>query len=333
MPPTRAFSETRLVNGSTGDPSLYIDYPGLNNALLFDAGENFRLDNERLGDLEAVFLTHHHVDHFIGFDRIMRANIDKDKTLHVFGPDGTIRKVYDRIKSYEYQYFPFQKIAVKVTELLPGLMRTALLECTKKFPEPEISEHSCSGRVIYQNADLHIEAVPVEHTVSCWAFALVEATGYHPDPSKLESGVLRSGPWVPEALRLLREGADPKTTLEVGGGSFTLAKLAEDYFSISPGARVAYVTDTLWAESIRSNLVQLAKGAWRLYCDSYYSIAQQKQANTHKHMTATHAAELAKLAKVDQLVLMHFAPRYVGKYESLIEEAKAIFPKVTAELG
>ena len=27
MPPARTFSEIRLVNGSTGDPVLFIDYP------------------------------------------------------------------------------------------------------------------------------------------------------------------------------------------------------------------------------------------------------------------------------------------------------------------
>src|SRR5215470_12374185 len=39
MAKDRAISEAFLVNGSTGDPVLYVDYPGRNNALLFDAGE------------------------------------------------------------------------------------------------------------------------------------------------------------------------------------------------------------------------------------------------------------------------------------------------------
>ena len=61
-----------LVNGSTGDPALLVDYPGRDDAILFDAGENCSLDSKILGDLRAVFLSHHHVDHFIGFDRIVR---------------------------------------------------------------------------------------------------------------------------------------------------------------------------------------------------------------------------------------------------------------------
>lgn len=99
MPGQRAFRERRLVNGSPGDPVLFVDDPGRDNALLLDSGDNAALGDDRLGDLEAVFVTHHHVDHFIGFDRIVRANLDRDKALHVYGPAGTIGKVYQRIKT------------------------------------------------------------------------------------------------------------------------------------------------------------------------------------------------------------------------------------------
>ena len=68
MPVPRAFRELRLVNGSTGDPALFVDDPGRDNAILIDAGENASLGDDRLGDLEAVLLTHHHVDHFVGID-------------------------------------------------------------------------------------------------------------------------------------------------------------------------------------------------------------------------------------------------------------------------
>jgi ribonuclease Z len=330
--PARAFSTVQLVNGSTGDPVLYLDYPGSDNALLFDGGENCGLTMAQLGDLEAAFITHHHVDHFVGMDRIIRANMDRDKVLHLFGPVNTIRKVYDRITAYEYPFFPFQKIVVKVTELLPGRSRTAVLECTKKFPEPEVAEAEWDGPVCYENANLRVEAAHAEHTVPCLSFALAEKTGYHPDPAKLAAGTLKSGAWVQEALKLLRAGADPATRLQIDGGSFSLEALAEKYFAKSAGARVAYVTDTFWSDAVRPELAKLAKGAWRLYCDSFYAKAQAKQAAQYKHMIAPQAGELAKLAKVEQLVLIHFATRYAGKYQQLIDEAAAVFPRVSAEI-
>jgi ribonuclease Z len=333
MPPARTFSEIRLVNGSTGDPALYIDYPGKDNALLFDAGENGSLDAKRLGDLEAVFLTHHHVDHFVGFDRIVRANLDTDKTLHVFGPPSTIQRVYARITSYELPYFPFMKIVFRVVEVHAGMLCTALLECARRFPAPVIEEQTWKGPVLYETDDLKVECVPVDHTAPCLAYALIEKPGYHADPVRLASGLLRPGRWVAAALERLRAGAPAEEVLEVQGGRFTLGQLSEQYFAVSRGARVAYVTDTAWSDASRPGLVKLARRAQRLYCDSYYSQAQAKQAVQHRHMTATAAAELARDARVEELILMHFAPRYAGRYQELVEEARTIFPRVTAEIS
>jgi ribonuclease Z len=326
----RTISEIRLVNGSTGDPALFIDYPGRDNALLLDAGELGGIDIKRLGDLEAVFITHHHVDHFIGLDRIVRANIDGDKTLHLYGPAGTIRKVYDRIKSYEYQFFPFQKIVIDVHELMADRHLIARLECSRRFPEPEITEEPWKGRVVYKNADLEVEAVLVDHTVPCLAYALVEPPGMHPDPEHLTEGTLRPGAWVGNALELLRAGKPDTTTISIDGVDFRLGWLRDRFFKTSKGSRVAYVTDTAWSDSARSGLVALARRAKRLYCDSYYAHAQLSRAETHRHMTATQAAEFAKLAKVEELILIHFAPRYEGRYQELIDEARAIFPQTTA---
>ncbi len=335
MAEPRTISGIRLVNGSTGDPALYVNYPGRDDALLFDAGELAGLGSDRLGDLAAVFITHHHVDHFMGLDRIVRANLDRDKTLHVFGPEGTIRRVYDRVKSYEHPFFPFQKLVMRVHEVLSGRLRWADLECARRFPEPEVAERALRGRipVLYTNNDLAVEATLVDHTVPCLAFAVVEKPGAHPDAARLAAGPLRPGPWIGRVLALLRNGADRDVSVEIEGGRFALGTLADRYFTTTKGARLAYVTDTAWSEASRPVLLKLAHRARRLYCDSYYAAAQLRQAETYRHMTAIQAADLAVAARVEELVLIHFAPRYRGRYQELIEEARAIFPRTSAELS
>jgi ribonuclease Z len=330
MPAARLFCDIRLVNGSTGDPVLFIDYPG-RGAYLFDAGDLTRLADDQLARLRAVFLTHHHMDHFVGFDRIVRANLDRDKVLPIIGPADTIRRVYARVTSYEYPFFAFQKLALRVCEVWPDRTRVALLECAKHFPEPKVEEAPWSGPAVYEDDALTVEAAHADHSVPCLSFALVERAGHHSDPEKLAAGVLRPGPWVAEALARLRAGAPEETPLEIEGGRFTLGSLAAGFFSVSGGGRVAYITDTAWGEASRPGLLGLASRARRLYCDSYYARAQAKQAATHRHMTAAQAAEAAKLAKVDELVLIHFAPRYAGRYADLLAEARAVFPRTTAD--
>ena len=334
MPGPRSFRELRLVNGSTGDPALFVDDPGRDNAILIDCGENAALGNDRLADLEAVFLTHHHVDHFIGFDRIVRANLDRDKALHVYGPAGTIGKVYNRIKSYEYPFFPFQKIVVEVHEVLPGRLLSARLECSRRFPRPIVAEAPWAGRVVYRADGLSVEAAFVDHTVPCLAFALVEEPGIYPDTGRLAAGPLHAGRWVNEVQTLVRAGAAPETAVSVSpsGTTLPLGELKAQYFVEATGSRITYVTDTAWSEQVRPALLQLAGGARRLYCDSFYAEDQSAQAEKHHHMTATRAALFAREAGVDELVLIHFASRYKGRYEALVDEARAIFPNTTAEI-
>ena len=322
----------RLVNGSIGDPVLYVDYPGRDDALLFDAGDNALLPLQRLADLTAVFCTHHHVDHFIGLDRIVRANIDRDKRLQVFGPAGTLQKVYDRITSYEYPFFPFQKIEIEVHEVLQQTIRSGILRCSHRFPEPEVSEQPWVAPVVWEQGGLRVEAIHVEHTVACLAYALVEVDGVHPDRDKIASSPIKPGDWIGTVLdQLRRPDADLDSEVELFGGRFSLRALEQLAFSRSPGSRIAYVTDTAWTDTSMPRLTKLAQRADRLYCDSFYSEKQARQADKYRHMTATRAAELAKRARVKDLVLMHFARRYAGRYDELLSEAQIVFPKARAE--
>jgi ribonuclease Z len=332
MPDIRTASEMRLLNGSTGDPVLYVDYPASHNALLFDAGDNASLPLEKLADLTAVFVTHHHVDHFIGFDRIVRATIDSDKTLSVFGPVGTIAKTYDRIRSYEYPFFPFQKLALRITEIHADRLRTGLLECRKQFPEPVIADSPWDGvSPVFENGEVAVEAGLLDHTVPCLGFALREKPGYALRTARLDEGLLRPGPWIGEVRQALMEGTLERRTIEIETMRLPAKALADRYFTKLPGARIAYIVDTAGSDASRPVLLRLAHKADRLYCDSFYAESEAKSADKHRHLTATRAARLAKEAHAQELVLIHFAKRYAKRYDRLVGEARAIFPRTFAE--
>ena len=65
-----------------------------------------------------------------------------------------------------------------------------------------------------------------------------------------------------------------------------------------------------------------------MICESQYRHADRDLAARNYHMTATQAAETARLANVGQLLLFHLSDRY-GKEEwaELLAEARAIFPR------
>jgi ribonuclease Z len=68
----RLLFEPRLVNGATGDPGLYVDVRDERRAVLFDLGDIAALPPRKLIRLSHVFVTHAHMDHFAGFDRLLR---------------------------------------------------------------------------------------------------------------------------------------------------------------------------------------------------------------------------------------------------------------------
>ena len=67
----RTLFELRLVNDAFGDPMLYVDFRDERRALLVDLGDISTLPPRKLMRLSHVFVTHTHMDHFSGFDRLL----------------------------------------------------------------------------------------------------------------------------------------------------------------------------------------------------------------------------------------------------------------------
>ena len=77
---TPSFS-SYLVNDPFGDAGLYVEIKWARRALLFDLGENDALGPTRLLRANDLFISHTHMDHFIGFDRLLRIALGRNKTL------------------------------------------------------------------------------------------------------------------------------------------------------------------------------------------------------------------------------------------------------------
>lgn len=165
-----------------------------------------------------------------------------------------------------------------------------------------------SPGVVEDDGHFKIEATFLEHGVDNIGWRITEPDVRKYDREKLiQYGVV--GPLVKE----LQE----REAILVDGKQVKL----DDVSWIRKGDSVALVIDTRYCK----NAVDIARDARLLLCESTYLDEHKDLAYKHYHLTAKQAAELAKEANAEQLVLTHFSARYQN-LRPLEAEAQAIFP-------
>ncbi len=90
----------RLVNSPFDDPALFIPFRHENRALLFDLGDIAALSARDILKITHIFVTHTHMDHFVGFDRVLRLMLGRDKQLGLYGPQGFLANLSGKLAGY-----------------------------------------------------------------------------------------------------------------------------------------------------------------------------------------------------------------------------------------
>src|SRR5256712_11624460 len=107
----------RLLNGQTGDPALLLNLRWQGRALLVDLGRIDRTPAPVLLPIEAVFVSHTHMDHFMGFDQLLRIFLARDTTLRLYGPAGLADCVAGQLAGYTWDLTDQYAFPLDVVEI------------------------------------------------------------------------------------------------------------------------------------------------------------------------------------------------------------------------
>lgn len=325
-----------LVNDRFGDPGLYVEVRWSRRSLLFDLGDNCSLSPSRLLRAQDIFISHTHMDHFIGFDRLIRVALGRGKHLRLYGPPGLIENIQGKLRGYTWNLVDGYPLTIEAREYHPTHIQRAHFHAKDAFngqlETPIPGEHSHIFPVLQEPA-LLVKAVALNHRIPSLAFSLEEPFHININKTRLHEAGLPVGSWLKEVKQLIWDGTPDSHTFSATlylehrkeERTFQLGFLKRQFTTITRGQKIAYVVDCRYDEENEQKIIQLCRGADTLFCEAPFLEADREKAANRYHLTANQAGILGRKAEVQQLVVFHFSPRYTGQGDKLHNEAMQAF--------
>jgi len=314
-----------LVNGPFEDPALFVRVLREKRAFLFDVGDVSALAPGDLQKITDVFVTHTHIDHFMGFDILLRALLRRETPLRVYGPSNIADCVEGKLRGYAWNLIKEYPLKIEVFSIDKDRIVLSGFYAQNYFRRQDNYTADFDGTLL-REPPFTVKALQLEHQIPCLAFSLEEDFHININKALLTERGLPVGPWLCELKKSIREQSPDETEFTVSNRAYTLSDL-RDIAGITRGQKVSYVTDVSLTDENVGKIIEFVRGSDSLYCEAYFLEKDTDRALQRFHLTAKTAGRIARLADVTHLTAMHFSPRYRGLDESPAEEALMEFNK------
>lgn len=322
-----------LVNGRYGDPAVYVETLFERRGLLFDLGEIASLPPRKVQHIDQIFVSHAHIDHFVGFDRLLRLLVGREKSVHVYGPSGLADHVHHKLQGYRWDLVESYRddLVFFVSELkTPQLIVTTRFRLKAAFAaESPVSSDIIDG-ILCEEPTFRVSAAILEHHTCCLGFALQEAAHVNIWKNRLAERGLPVGSWLRSLKSAVVAGRADDHVIHIdetatSGRRIERLGSLRDLLTITTGQKLAYVTDVADTSANRAAIVALVNNADILFIEGAFAARDKELARQRGHLTTTAAGQIARAANVRRVEPFHFSPRYTGEEQRLLAEVMAAF--------
>jgi ribonuclease Z len=318
-----------LPNGPIGDPVIWVDLLDEGHSILLDAGDLRAIPNRKLLRVGRVVVTHTHMDHFIGFDHLLRLVLARERELVVTGPVGFIDNVQGKIDAYTWNVIESYPVRLIAEEVDGATVRSVSFSGSGLMRPESLPDRPFNG-TIHAHRAYTIQVAVFDHAIPVLGVALTETEHLAVDKDRVLRMGLQPGPWLSRLKDAVRKRQPDDTPIEADGAdgttrSFGSAELAAEILFRTPGQKIAYLTDIGGGASNIERATALARDADLLICEAAFLHEDAALAAERYHLTARQAGELARAAGAQRLAPFHFSPRYGGREEELFDEAADAF--------
>ena len=259
---------------------------------LIDCGEGtqvlLRKAKIKFAHIKHIFISHLHGDHFYGLPGLI-------STFRLLGREAPL-----------HIYGP-----VGIREAV-----TLLLKLSNSWTNYPLHFHELSEKepvCLFSDGETEVHTIPLKHRVYTNGFLFRET----PKERKINPEAVKKLRVDQSQMRNLKQGKD---VVNIDGESISNAQLTHDP---KPSKAYAFCSDTAYHPEITRQI----QGVDVLYHEATFLDDNLELAKKTDHSTAKQAAQIAKDANVNCLILGHYSSRYKN-LELFQTEAAEIFPNV-----
>ncbi len=332
----RTMFHPALLHPQTGDPGVWIDLPDEGRAVLLDLPSIAHLPARKLLRVAHAVVTHIHMDHFVGFDQLLRVALRREDPLVVTGPAGFLASVRGRIGAYSWNLIGGYPIRLRVQEVDGDTLRVEEYSGASCMRPIRLPDARFTGTVHAERA-FRIDVATFDHGIPVLGVAVREAVHLAVNKDLLERRGLVPGEWLKSLKHAIHRGAPDDTPIEAlhADGLLSteaLRELADGLIVRGPGQVVAYLTDIAGTDANFSLAEGLVRDADLLLCEAAFLDEDRELAGDRKHLTAKQAGGLARRAGARRLAVFHLSSRYEGREAEVIREAEEAFGAPVLEM-
>ena len=323
------YLQPSFFSGLLDDPLLFINVRPTGRGILIDCGQLHHLAKRVLRSIDAVFVSHAHMDHLMGFDHLLRHVLVAPRTIACYGPPGIAERIGHKLAGYDWNLTEDSWCTIAVYEVHPHRIEQFEFAGSRGFTAERTQTLPRSDRIIYRNRHLQVEAELCDHKIPVLIFRVTEAGSFLIDRQCLVAERLLPGPWLRELKKRFYDGFRDTGPIEVwrdtGGGYRTekvedAAALYRRICRVVAPASIGYLCDLGMTSANLERVCDLLQGVTLLVAECTFLAADRDKARNSAHLCTTDLNRISGQIKPDLLLPMHLSKSYIGEPQRLYAE-------------
>lgn len=329
MPRLFRYLEPTFFAGLIDDPCLVVRDRPIHQSIMIDCGALQHVAKRELKPVRAIFVSHAHMDHFMGFDAFLRQVHASPRTIDIYGPPGMADRVQARLSGYVWNLAEPYWCTFLVHEISEEEVTTFRFAGPDGFRRYLEGTEPRNGQVIYRHNHLEVAAELLDHGIPVLAFRVREQKLFMVDMEKVAARGMVPGDWLPELkrrffadwpgegpLKVSRQVDGLEIQEEVSDPEGLYRELRGPAVEVSLG----YLTDCGYTQENRERIRQFLSGVTLLVGECAFLERDLHKARTSHHLCTADWNELLAELQPRHFLPMHFSKTYLGKCPELYQE-------------